>query len=201
MTDRSASARPLLVIVSGKPGSGKSTLARRLGDHDALEIPVLSRDALKAGLEETIGMEEAARLRGTIVPRSFDLFYQTIETWLRAGVSLIAEYSFTRTMPPSNLTALTELARTIVVHCETSDREAAARFIPRERGRAHLHAGQIEAIVEQMKAGAFHWEIFQPPDLDVPLLRVDTTAGYTPDLRAIVAFCRNGFTRHDADRA
>src|SRR4051812_44479819 len=163
MANHSPPARPLLVIVSGKPGAGKSTLARRLGDHDALEIPVLSRDALKAGLEETVGMDEAARLRGTIVPRSFDLFYQTIETWLHAGVSLIAEYSFTRTTPLSSLRALADQARTVVVHCETTDEEAADRFIPRERGRAHLHAGQIETIVEQMQAGAFHWEIFQPP--------------------------------------
>jgi predicted kinase len=191
MTDRSARSLPLLVIVSGKPGSGKSTLALRLGDHDALEIPVLSRDALKAGQEETVGMEEAARLRSTIVPRSFDLFYQTIETWLRAGVSLIAEYSFTRTTPLSSLQALADQARIVVVHCETTNQEAAERFIPRERGRAHLHAGQIEAIVEQMQSGAFHWESFQPPDLGAPILRVDTTNGYSPNLPEIVAFCRS----------
>jgi predicted kinase len=165
MSDHSTLARPLLVIVSGKPGAGKSTLARRLGDHDALEVPVLSRDALKAGLEETVGMDEAARLRGVIVPRSFDLFFQTIDTWLRAGVSLIAEYSFTRTTPLSSLQALTEQARIVVVHCETTDQEAAVRLVPRERGRAHLHSGQIEAIVEQMQAGTFDWGMFQPPDL------------------------------------
>jgi predicted kinase len=197
MLERTADTRPLLIVVSGKPGSGKSTLARRLGDHDALELPVLSRDALKAGLEETVGMEEAARLSRSIVSRSFDLFYQTIETWLREGISLIAEYSFTRTVPPANLPALAGLARAVVVHCETSDHEAAARFIPRERGRAHLHAERIEAIVEQMKNGGFHWEIFQPPDLGVPVLRVDTTDGYAPDLRAIVAFCRRGLPQRD----
>jgi predicted kinase len=190
MTARPTAARPLLVLVSGKPGSGKSTLARRLGDHDALEVPVLSRDALKAGLEETVGMEEAERLGRSLVSSSFDLFYQTIETWLRAGVSLIAEYSFTRTTPLAGLPALTGLARTVVVHCETSDQEAAARFIPRECGRAHLHRDRIEAIVEQMESGTFHWAIFQPPQLDVPVLRVDTTDGYAPDLPAIVAFCR-----------
>ena len=133
MTDLPTSSRPLLVVVSGKPGSGKSTLARRLGDHDALEIPVLSRDAFKAGLEETVGMEEAARRGRAIVSSSFDLFYRTIEIWLRAGVSLIAEYSFTHTTPLTDLVALASLARTVVVHCETSNREAAVRFIPRER--------------------------------------------------------------------
>jgi hypothetical protein len=124
------------------------------------------------------------------VSSSFDLFYQTIETWLRAGVSLIAEYSFTRNTPLEPLLPLIGLARTVVVHCETSDREAATRFIPRERGRAHLHADQIEAIVRQMETGTFHWEIFEPPELGVPVLRVDTTDGYDPDLRAIVGFCR-----------
>lgn len=190
MIDHPTTARPLLVVVSGKPGSGKSTLARRLGDHDALELPVLSRDAFKAGLEETVGMEEAARRGRTIVSASFDLFYQTMESWLRAGVSLIAEYSFTRNTPLAPLLPLVDLARTVVVHCETSDLEAAARFIPRERGRSHLHAEQIEAIVAQMESGTFHWELFDPPELGVPVLRVDTTDGYVPDLRAIVSFCR-----------
>src|SRR5688500_7528188 len=84
------SPRPLLVLVSGKPGAGKSTLARRLSESDALGLHVLSRDAIKVGLVETQGAE-TDEIRNVIVPRSFDLFFETIELWLRAGVSLIAE--------------------------------------------------------------------------------------------------------------
>src|SRR4051812_33774887 len=83
------SPRPLLVIVSGKPGSGKTTLARRLADPDAFGLPLLHRDAIKAGLVASHGVETPAA-RAVIVPRSFDLFFQTIELWLRASVSLIA---------------------------------------------------------------------------------------------------------------
>jgi adenylate kinase family enzyme len=47
--------RPLLVLERGKPGFGKTTLARRLGESDALGLPVLPRDAIKVGLVETRG--------------------------------------------------------------------------------------------------------------------------------------------------
>jgi adenylate kinase family enzyme len=53
------SPRPLLVIVCGKPGSGKTTLARRLAEMDALGPPLLSRDAIKVGLDEG-GTEDTA---------------------------------------------------------------------------------------------------------------------------------------------
>ncbi len=41
-------ARPLLVMVSGKPGSGETTLARRLAKPDALGLPLVQSDTIKA---------------------------------------------------------------------------------------------------------------------------------------------------------
>jgi predicted kinase len=122
---------PLLVIVSGKPGAGKTTLAARLSGSDALGLHVLSRDAIKVGLVETRGAE-TDEVRSVIVPRSFDLFFETIELWLRAGVSLIAEYGFAGWAEP-RLRALVPLARTVLLYCDTPDEVAARRFIARER--------------------------------------------------------------------
>src|SRR5919202_472403 len=75
----SDSARPLLVLVSGKPGSGKSTLAGRRVN--ALSLPLVSRDALKGGLAETLGgMGDAATLD------SVGVFYGAITYLLDVGV-------------------------------------------------------------------------------------------------------------------
>ena len=41
-----------------------------------------------------------------------------------------------------------------------------------------------------MEAGTFDWVVFEPPDLDVPMLRVDTSHTYAPGLDTIIAFCR-----------
>ncbi len=46
-------------------------------------------------------------------------------------------------------------------------------------------------VVAEMARGPFDWAIFAPLDLPVPRLIVDTSAGYKPDVAAIVAFCRD----------
>lgn len=185
--------RPSLVLVRGKPGSGKTTLARRLSETDALGLQVLHRDAIKAGLVESHG-RETPEVRAAIVPRSFDLFFQTIELWLRAGVSLIAEHGLTYQWHEKPLRALIPLARTVVVSCDPPDEVAARRFIMRERAIGGHRPDYHPPAIERMEQGTFDWRRFDPFDLGVPELRVDTTDGYAPGLDAIVAFCREGRT-------
>ncbi len=177
-------------MVTGKPGSGKSTLARRLAEPDALGLPLLSRDALKVGLVETYGVETDA-VRATVVPHSYALFYDTIASWLRGGVSLIAEYSFVRSRSEADLRPLTRLARAAVVHCDTSDEVACRRYIERERANPRVRADLLAATMGRMERGEYAWAMFDAPDLGVPTLRVDTTHGYVPGLDAIAAFCRD----------
>jgi predicted kinase len=181
----------LLVIVRGKPGSRKTTLARRLAETAAFGLPLLTRDSLKVGLVETQGIETDA-VRDAIIPLAYDLFYQTIELWLRAGVSLIAEDSFARERSEAALRALLPLAHTVVIHCDTSDAEAQRRFIARERANPRARADLRAATVERMERGTYPWRMFDPFPLGVPALRVDTTSGYVPGLDAIIAFCRDG---------
>jgi len=123
------------------------------------------------------------------VPRSFDLFFETIELWLRAGVSLIAEYGFARWAEP-RLRALVPLARAVLLYCDTPDEVAAQRFIARERVNPRARLDILAGIVERMERGTYDWRTADPFDVGAPMLRVDTTRGYAPELDAIVAFCR-----------
>lgn len=190
--------RPLLVIVRGKPGSGKTTLAQRLAAPDALGLPVLSRDALKAGLVATHGVETDA-VRKTAVPLAFALFHQTIELWLRAGVSLIAEEAFSRIRAEAALRALVRQADVVVITCDTSDDEAGRRYIERERANPRKRQDVLAATTDQMKRGVYPWRVFDAFDLGVPTLPVDTTQGYEPNLDAILAFCRRDGPGHRCD--
>lgn len=198
-THAQAAPPPLLVLVTGKPGSGKSTLAIVLGRAENLGLPVLSRDALKAGMVETWAFARpgAAReavetdgLRSTLVPSSFDLFYRTIASWLEAGVSLIAEYGFDRRCERA-LAGVIGLATTVVVQCDAPDAVAQRRFLAREQHDGKIRPDRLAATIERVANGTDPWTRFEPMTLSLPAIRVDTEGQYKPPLPQISAFCRD----------
>ena len=192
MTERGGH-RPLLVLVSGVPGSGKSTLARRLADQDALWLPLLSVDAFKRGLAETRGIDlDLARdpdAHATIAGAAVAAFFAAMGYFVRSGMSIIAEFSFRRGLAERDLAPYLALARVVNVHCALDPAEAQRRFLERERARRDSVQG-AGRLSDQMVHGSFDRAAFGPLALDVPLLRVDTTQGYAPNLETIVAFCR-----------
>ena len=60
----------------------------------------------------------------------------------------------------------------------------------RERRLAHFDAERIERVRPGQRR--IDWSRYEPIDLAIPTLRVDTTAGYAPPWEAIVAFARSG---------
>ena len=76
------------------------------------------------------------------------------------------------------------------MHCALDAAAARGRFVA--RARAH-HGGEVPAglrpVVERMERGDFDWAEFDPLDLDVPRLRVDTSDGYAPGLDEVARFC------------
>ena len=182
--------RPLLVVVSGKPGSGKSTLAQRLGDRSRLWLPVVSHDAIRSALRRTIGPEDTRF--AVPVERSIGLFYDTIARFLEAGASVIAELSWRRGISEGDLGRVARLGRAVDVHCEVPVELARRRFVERERALwpdVEPADGPAGHIVRQMERGEFPWELFDPLDLDMPRIRVDTSDGYRPGLDEVARFC------------
>jgi len=182
---------PLLVYVSGKPGAGKSTLARALTERTALGLPLLSADAVRRALEEPY-RDTARSFSGRDVVQTF---YALIQTFLDARLSLVVDLSFRRGLDEQMLQPLLAQARIVNLHCDLPAEMAEARFLARENDLAHAGAGTDSLIAEAMRTGQFDWSTFDPLDLDVPRLHVDTSiARYVPGLDEIVAFCREQST-------
>jgi predicted kinase len=182
--------RPLLVVVSGKPGSGKSTVAQRLGDRSQLWLPIVSHDAVRSALRRPIS---AVDNRGTVpVQESVGLFYATLRHYLAAGASVIADFSWRRGISETDLGEVARLARPVNVHCQVSTELAHRRFLEREqalRPDVTPAEGPAGNIVHQMAEGEFPWDVFDPLDLEMPRIVVDTTDGYRPGLDEVARFC------------
>ena len=64
-------------------------------------------------------------------------------------------------------------------------------WLGRARHRHHpYYSLRRTATIERRERGAYPWTMFDPFNLGVPTLRVDTTCGYVPGLDAVIAFCR-----------
>ena len=169
--------------MSGRPGSGKSTLARKLSEEGQLWLPHLSSDSFRTGMSETLGTWSAPTGREV-----FDAFYRAIGGLLRDGVSLIAESSFQRGLDEARLRPLLEVARAVNVHCLASTELARERFLAREPDRRRRSAPGT-SYLGQIDRRELDWSPFEPLELGVPRIEVDTSAGYRPGLAEILAFC------------
>lgn len=182
--DRMREARqPALVVVTGPAGSGKTTLAHALARE--MHCPAVCRDEIKEGLVCTIG--HAGETGGEIQLHATDTFFAALELLLDRSVTLVAEAAFQHKVWSWRLEPLLPVARVRIVICELEPERALARRLARGQAdpeRARFHPN--EAARNQM-GGLVSYD---PPRLDVPTLRVDTSDGYTPAFEAIVEFAR-----------
>jgi predicted kinase len=183
---RSDDSYHFLVVVGGAPGSGKTTLARSLAKE--LRLPLLMRDELKEVLYDTLGAPDRQR-SAELGPASYELVYTVARRILEAGVGLILESNFRRGISEGGLRPLVNCSKAVLVHCGGDPATIVHRFRERtERGERHAghHDADVALVLrDQVDAGQF-----EPLDLGVPTLRVDTTTvdEYAPALRDIVAF-------------
>jgi predicted kinase len=176
--------KPPLVIVSGAPNSGKTTLARRLSAE--LRLPLLTKDGFKEILGDTIEADDrdASKRLGAA---AYELLYATAAWLLDAGTGVIVEANFWRGLSEGSLRSLIARSRPVLVHCDVSlpkllDRHT-ERIARAERHAVHFDVGETEALQAAVNDG-----LYEPLDLDVPALRVNTTDGYAPNLEDVLNF-------------
>lgn len=180
--------RPLLAIVCGAPGSGKTTLARRLAGE--LRLPLLAKDDFKEALHDVLGApDQAASQRLGLA--ALTLLRQTAARLLGTGVSVLVEANYQRGLAEPELRPLLGLAHGVQIHCGGDPSAIVLRYCERA-ARGERHAGHFDHDALPRLHGLLERGAYEPLDLDVPVLRADTTAAaeYVPDFTTIAAFVR-----------
>ena len=169
--------KPSLIIISGRPGSGKSTLAHLLARE--IRCPLISRDELKEGYVNTIKTEHS-KIPNEKNVQIYNIFFGVIEMLLDNQVSLIAESAFQNKLWYPKYEILKHKSDIKLIICKiendlANNRHAERKAIDPLREYYHGDAGRENSV-------------YEPPQLPVPVLEVDTTDGYKPDLAEIKLF-------------
>jgi predicted kinase len=177
---------PAFVIVSGAPGSGKTTLAERLSPD--LRLPLLNKDALKEVLADAMGHPADVPASMRLGDGAYAVLYQTVAALLEAGSGAIVESNFRRGVSEADLLPLVgATGGACLVHCTADPATLSARYADRfargERHAVHLDGDRKAGLANDLAAGRF-----EPLDLPIPTLVVDTTAGWRPRYEEIRDF-------------
>jgi predicted kinase len=183
-----ATSLPLVVIVGGAPASGKSTLAEWLAGQ--LRLPLFSRDAFKERLMDTLGSPtpEDTHQLGAAAYAMLALVQQQL---IGTGAGFVVESNFVRGESERDLRPLLPHANAVLVHCTTTVEESTRRFEERaERGDRHpghhdTAPEKREELEEDLEEGRY-----DPLELPVPILIVDTTDGFDPGREEVLAWIR-----------
>jgi predicted kinase len=164
-----------MVLVSGAPGSGKTTLGRHLAD--ALRVPHVNKDRIREGLWLTD--PSTARDGG----RVWRIWMSSVRLLLDAGVSLVIDQTLYRGMSEADLRAqLLPLCRTVNVH--TRSPVADSRWRAKLADDPRWEPEQLRQLFAQAESNAARWT--DPLDLGCPLIEVNTTDGYDPNVGEVV---------------
>ncbi len=179
-----ADRRPQLILVSGAPASGKSTLAGQLAAD--LGLPMLAKDLIKEALFDALGTPDLEGSRHLSVA-SYKVLYAVLDRLIDGGAGVVVDCNFHRGHSEGQLRPLIGKSTAVLLHCRTSYLEMTRRYerrvVLRER-----HPGHHDATFSQGLLATFESGEYDPLDLDLPTMIVDTTEGYSPDLDAIRAF-------------
>lgn len=182
--------RPTLVIICGLPATGKTTLASRLS-HE-LGWPLFAKDRLKELLHDTREPDASPVSREASMAlgrQAIRLAYALTEDVLAAGASCIVEGNFLPGLAATGMQPLLAMARGRQVHCTVDGEVLLARYRRRHED-GERHPVHVDRGYEGEVRARIGTEASEPIPLAVPLLRVDTTDGWSPPWPDIVSFCR-----------
>ena len=180
--------QPSLIVVTGRPGSGKSTLAHALAR--AVRCPAICRDEIKEGFVNTLG--HAPEPGDDSALRVYEAFFDAVTLLLDRRVTLIAEAAFQHRLWAPKLEPLRGIARIRIILCDVGGARSVTSRQAWLADPAREHFHDDRAVQAAREGRELPIENYDPPRLGVPMLKVDTSDGYHPELEAIVGFVRGG---------
>lgn len=173
---------PVLIIVSGAPATGKSTLATHLSAR--LGLILLSRDEIKEAIMDVIPAHdvEQSRLAGSA---SFEVMYRVLGRVLSSSDGAVLDSTFRRGFSEESLRPFVSACAAVQVHCIADLPAMMGRFAARiesgSRHPGHHFASRNEEISVQVARGDY-----DPLDLEIPLIRIDSSAPGEIDFASVV---------------
>ena len=182
-----------LIIVSGAPASGKTRLAERLAAD--LGYPLLTKDLIKESLFDTVGSPDRVSSRQLSLV-AYSILYRVVDRLIAAKVNLVMEGNFQRGISENGLAPLTLVSEAILIHCTAATEELIRRY-DRRATEPLRHPGHHDGPLSADNVRGLSSGIYEPLELSVPKLLVDTTAGYDPHYAAILEFATGKSQRNE----
>ena len=170
---------PKLIVVTGRPGSGKTTLSHALAR--SIRCPTLCRDEFKEGLVHTFGERPTPDEHMRLNRQVYDTYFRAVELLLRDGITLVAEAAFLHKLWVPKLQPLQDIAQIRLIVCSIDPILARTRFIQRNVSDPERESYHGSGVIQPDS-------VYEPPQLAVPVLTVDTSDGYNPSLERIKEF-------------
>lgn len=168
--------KPLLLIVSGAPGSGKTTFASKLAAQ--MKLFHIERDRAFDAMRYTFEPHPFNREKEGI-----PLFYNFVAHTLKGQLSLVVDATLYRGKSEKDILQLHQYSTVINIHCRaTNERQ---RFYERELAKAEEVPAWLPAHMATLDE--IYNLVSEPLDIECPIIEVDTTDIYSPDIATIVS--------------
>ena len=182
-----SAARPRLIIVNGPPASGKSTLAEQIAA--GLEVPYLSKDTIKEEMYDSLGKLEL-KITRKLGETAMRVMYTVARKILESGNDVVIEANFYQGISEKDISRLIAISDAVMIHCETDPETLKQRYKERaeagERHPVHDDADKTDVLEDDLDKGTY-----EPLDLGIPLIRVDTSEDFEPSVAEILTRVRD----------
>ncbi|MCX7521752.1 ATP-binding protein [Microbacterium sp. STN6] len=178
-----------VVLVLGRPASGKSTISSKIADR--WHLPVVSKDALKESLFDSLGTGDVA-WSVKLGRASFALLDQVIELQLRAGKPFLIDAAYSAEFENAKFRKWQDRYGfvAIQIHCTASPEELVRRFTRRAldgtRHPGHADTERVEEFRRVLVDGRFGLLDLRGPVLHYESERAESAQTLLHELEALL---------------